>query len=581
MFRIRRIHDDLLPGDKEVIAQVQDILRSQFSLLSPDEIEQLPEQLRNPLKFKFCATLFVADDLRGNISGFAFLFHFPDLNFCFLDFISAAKWHTGRGIGGALYERVREEAVALKSLGLFLECLPDDPKLCPDPEKLKQNIARLKFYERYAAYPVIHTKYETPLKPEDDNPPNLVYDNLGHHRPLRLEAARSVVKAVLERKYGDLCPPSYIQMVVDSFRSDPIALRGPKYLKPDNPPRPLPGGIPSDKQIALVISHNYEIHHIKKRGYVESPVRLKSVAKYFPSMGLFREIPSKEFAEKYIRAVHDNQYVDYFKRVCGMLTPDASVYPYVFPIRNPSQAPRELPMRAGYYCIDSFTPLTKNAFAAAKRAADCALTAGQQLLQGVRLGYALVRPPGHHAERRVFGGFCYFNSAAVAAEYLSHFGKIAILDIDYHHGNGQQDIFFRRSDVLTLSLHGHPSTTYPYFSGFAKEVGEGEGRGYNFNFPLPENIDGDRYHDTLRRALKIIMRFKPKFLLVALGFDTGKGDPTGTWNLLSADFEKNARAIGGLRLPTLVVQEGGYNNRMLGTNARAFFLGLWSGIHSR
>jgi len=190
------------------------------------------------------------------------------------------------------------------------------------------------------------------------------------------------------------------------------------------------------------------------------------------------------------------------------------------------------------------------------------------------LAYALVRPPGHHAERRSFGGFCYFNNNAIAAQYLRAFGRVAILDLDYHHGNGQQDIFYQRADVLTVSIHGHPGFAYPYFSGFSDERGEGEWEGFNLNLPLPEEVNGDRYRKALSAALQRIAEFNPVFLVVALGLDTAKGDPTGTWSLMPRDFEINGRMLGELALPTLVVQEGGYHTRTIGINARHFFTGL-------
>ena len=205
---------------------------------------------------------------------------------------------------------------------------------------------------------------------------------------------------------------------------------------------------------------------------------------------------------------------------------------------------------------------------------NCALTGALRLLQGYAAAYALVRPPGHHAERRSFGGFCYFNSTAVAAHYLSSFGRVAVLDVDYHHGNGTQDIFYERADVLTLSIHGHPRLTYPYFSGYGDEKGAGPGKGYNVNIPLPENIGGEVYRKALGHALKRIRRFTPRYLVVALGLDTAKGDPTGSWSLQAKDFLMNGRMIGELRLPTLVVQEGGYRTQTLGLNARSFFVGL-------
>jgi len=185
-----------------------------------------------------------------------------------------------------------------------------------------------------------------------------------------------------------------------------------------------------------------------------------------------------------------------------------------------------------------------------------------------------VRPPGHHAERRAFGGFCYFNNCAIVAQFMQNYGKVAILDIDYHHGNGQQDIFYRRSDVLTVSIHGHPDFAYPYFSGFAEEVGESEGEGFNLNLPLPEKVDGEKYRKALTKALRRVDAFGPDFLIVALGLDTAKADPTGTWALLAKDFDHNGRMIGELGLPVVVIQEGGYRTRTLGINARNFLAGL-------
>ena len=148
--------------------------------------------------------------------------------------------------------------------------------------------------------------------------------------------------------------------------------------------------------------------------------------------------------------------------------------------------------------------------------------------------------------------------------------------MDYHHGNGAQDIFYQRADVLTVSLHGHPRYTYPYFSGFEDETGDGEGKGYNLNIPLPENLNGAQYREALSKALQRIRRFRPRFLILALGLDTAKGDPTGSFTLGPKDFSANGDLIGALKLPTLIVQEGGYRTRSLGQNAAAFFNGLWS-----
>jgi len=578
MFRIRRIYDDTLPVNQAAIAQVQEILKTQFPLLDKKEVRQLPDKLRNPMKHGFRAVLLLAEDNQRQVKGFALLFHESSLRFCYLDYISTTTRMTGRGIGGALYERVRQEASALDTVGVFFECLPDDPALCLDTEICRQNRTRLKFYERYGAFPIVGTAYETPVRPGDDNPPLLVYDPAGYSKPLGKRHTRRIVKAILERKYGDLCPASYIQNVVHSFRDDPVRVREPRYIR-EQVPLPVQDKITADRKIVLVISDIHEIHHVQERGYVEAPVRIGAILKGIESTGLFQMQKAGRFSEAHIRAVHHSGFVEYLRRVCRNIESGQSVYPYVFPLRNQTRPPTDLPIRAGYYCMDTFTPIHRDAYKTAKRAVDCALTGARALLEGHQLAYALVRPPGHHAEKAAFGGFCYFNSNAVAAHYLSSHGRVAILDIDYHHGNGQEDIFYDRADVLTQSIHGHPKFAFPYFTGFRDSRGIGYGEKYNVNYPLPEKVDGDVYRLVLEKALKRIQRFKPAFLILALGLDTSQGDPTGSWSLKASDFEKNGRLIGALKLPVLVVQEGGYNTRKLGKNARAFFTGLWKGLY--
>jgi acetoin utilization deacetylase AcuC-like enzyme len=293
---------------------------------------------------------------------------------------------------------------------------------------------------------------------------------------------------------------------------------------------------------------------------------------------LFATVPIRSFPLKHVEAVHDRDFVQFLRDASANVPGGNSVYPYVFPLRNPERRPRDLPLRAGYYCIDTFTPINESAYKAAVRAVECALTAAHEILDGKRIAYALVRPPGHHAERRAFGGFCYFNSAAVAAHYLSAHGRVAVLDVDYHHGNGTQDIFYERDDVLTISIHGHPRFAYPYFSGYEDERGRGRGAGFNLNIPLPETVRGEEFRHALERALRRISRFEPAFLVVSLGLDVVRGDPTGSWLLSARDLMQNGVLIGHLGLPALVVQEGGYRTRTLGVNARNFFQGLWRGV---
>lgn len=580
MFRIRRVMDDIYPLNQRAVKQVMEIVRSRFAAVREEKVQALAEQLRNPLKYQFRSILFVADNYNGHIMGFAMLQHAPDLHFCFLDYLATAKNNVPSGIGGALYERCREEARLLNSLGIFMECLPDDSILCPGDTLQQENASRLKFYERYGARPILKTLYETPVNSGDTCPPYLVYDGLDRGVFPSAKEARMVVNAILRRKYGDYCPEDYIRRVVHSFQDDPIVLREYRYVNPL-------GGKTANASwnngqhenqsmppVYLTVNDQHQIHHVREVGYVESPVRIASILKHLQKSGLFQDIPVAVFPEKYIRQVHANELVDFIKNASEAFPQGTSVYPYIFPVRNAGRKPKDINVLAGYYCIDTFTPIHHNVWKAAKGAVDCALSAASKVVETSGLAYALVRPPGHHAESKVFGGFCYLNAAAIAAHYLSLLGRVAILDIDYHHGNGQQEIFYQRQDVLTISLHGHPSATYPYFCGYRNERGEGAGAGFNMNYPFDPGTDAQSYRLMLADALKQIERFKPRFLVVCLGLDTAKGDPTGSLMFSPRDFEKNARMIGSLNIPTLVVQEGGYLNRTLGSNVLSFFKGL-------
>ncbi len=573
MIRIRKITNPYLEVNLKKIEEVKEIIRRQFSMISEKKIEEIDSQLVDPIKHKFQTSLFVSEDIHETVRAFAILFFMPDLKFCFLDYIASAPESSSSGLGGALYERVREEAISLDATGLFFECLPDDPSLCSDPLTLEQNRKRLAFYERFGARPIDNTLYATPVKPYDDCPPYLVFDGLGRNEPLTRKNAREIVKAILERRYGDYSDSRYNEMVINSIADDPVIMRSPRYTRkkvlPDGD-----AGLPARKKIWLAVNDRHSIHHIRERGYVESPVRVKSIMKELDKSGLFRLGKIREYPDRHILEVHDPNYVSYFKKVCQNIPKGESVYPYVFPIRYASRAPKELSVRAGYYCFDTFTPLNQNAFLAARWGVNCTMSAADEILAGTRYAYVLTRPPGHHTERSVFGGFCYFNNCAIAAHHLSKNGRVAILDIDYHHGNGQQNIFYRRKDVLTVSLHGHPSFAYPYFSGFEEEKGEDDGLGFNYNFPMAEKLTAEQYRKTLKRALKVISDYRPDYLIVALGLDPAKGDPTGTWSFVHDDFEANGSMIGKLKLPTLVVQEGGYKNQSLGINARAFFTGF-------
>ncbi len=570
MFSIRRILDSSAPANLQIIAQVQDILRAQFGGLKEQEIIDLPKKLNDAMKYQFQSRLLVAQKQNDSVLAFALMMHATDIGFCYLDFIAAGKALTGQGVGGVLYQRAREEALDMGAKCILMECLPDDPALSPDPEIRHQNQRRLAFYNRFSAYVITGTSYETPVNPGDTDPPYLVIDTLGQALPDG-KFMRKAVRAILERKYGDMCDPDYINKIVKSFPLSGISVRS--HNKEDNYGA-LPVEHHADK-IALFANEGHEIHHIKEQGYVESPVRIKVILEELKKLNFVERKIAQVWPDKHILKVHDADYVSFLKKACLSVAKGKSVYPYVFPIRNQDRKPLDTPLLAGYYCIDTFTPLNADAYQAARSAVDCALSGAETLVSGNnKIAYALVRPPGHHAERKSFGGFCYFGNTAIGANYLSQYGKVAILDMDYHHGNSQQDIFYKRGDVFTVSLHGHPKFAYPYFTGFSDEIGEGEGYGYNLNMPLPEHLTPDEYLKNITKALKRIKEYAPAYLVIALGLDTAKADPTGTWGLHAADFDRVGKAIGELGLPTLVVQEGGYRTQTLGINARNFFSGL-------
>jgi len=574
MIRIRKITNPNLESNLRRMVKVKEIIRLQFPDIAEKKIEAIGVQMSDPVKYRFQSALFIAEDIHETVRGFALLLYMSDVQLCYLDYIAVFPGKSSSGVGGALYERIREEASSLGVIGVFFECLPDDPDLCQDKQHISQNKKRLAFYERFGARPIANTLYETPVGTEDDCSPYLLFDGLGKMETIPRDRARNIVKAILERKYGDYCPVSYIRKVVNSIQDEPLTLRPPRYTRKKNLTF-LDNQLNEKSKILLVINDRHSIHHIRERGYVESPVRVENIKRELDKTGLFRYGNVIEYPEKFILEVHDRNYFNYFKKVCKNLPPGKSVYPYVFPLRNAARSPKELSVRAGYYCFDTFTPLNQNAYLAALWGVYCTLTAMDGILSGDRAAYVLTRPPGHHAERSVFGGFCYFNNCAIAANYLSKGAKVAILDIDYHHGNGQQQIFFHRNDVLTLSIHGHPSFAYPYFSGFSEEKGEGSGYGFNVNFPLPEKISYENYTKILARALKRIQNNGTEYLIVALGLDTAKGDPTGTWDFTYDNFHNTGKLIGKPQIPTLVIQEGGYKNQSLGSNARAFFTGFY------
>lgn len=250
--------------------------------------------------------------------------------------------------------------------------------------------------------------------------------------------------------------------------------------------------------------------------------------------------------------------------------------PNVFSKVPVRRKPQSIWGQLGQYAFDTASPIFEHTWYAAYWSAQVAISAAALVhAKGSSIAYALCRPPGHHAGPNFFGGHCYLNNAAVAAQWLVQQGqRVAVLDLDYHHGNGTQAIYYGRSDVLFCSIHADPLYEYPYYWGFADEFGEGSGKGYNYNFPLPRHADSAVYMAALEEAIHRIRFYVPDILIVSLGTNIVAGDPLGSFQIRTNTLTHVGQAIAALRLPVVVVQEGGYNLDTLGENVTTFFKGL-------
>ncbi|MFM8271205.1 MAG: histone deacetylase family protein [Gemmata sp.] len=301
----------------------------------------------------------------------------------------------------------------------------------------------------------------------------------------------------------------------------------------------------------------------------EAPARLEATRAALEAAGGFRfEEPPKP-SEECLGPVHHAAYVAYLREASAEAKrardPAAKqLWPTVFPFGPSPRATGARAMR-GRYCFDTYTPILPGTFAAALGGASAAARAADLVAGGAERGvYVLTRPPGHHAEHDRCGGYCYFNNAAVAAERLSKRGRVAVLDLDVHHGNGTQHIFYARPDVLTVSVHGDPGGLYPFFSGFADETGTAAGLGANLNVPLPPGTGVKEYRPALARAVDAVAQFRPAFLVFSFGADTHESDPIGGFRLPTPYFAELGARVRELDLPTVIVQEGGYNLAALG-----------------
>ncbi len=236
--------------------------------------------------------------------------------------------------------------------------------------------------------------------------------------------------------------------------------------------------------------------------------------------------------------------------------------------RKKPPLPEVIDGKLSYYAIDAGTPITAGTWRAVKGAVDVALTGVKLVNNGEKAVFSLCRPPGHHAGSDFYGGYCFLNNAAIAAQAFRDLGakRVAVLDVDYHHGNGTQEIFYNRADVLTISIHADPLQEFPYFLGFADETGKGKGEGYHMNLPLRWGTKWDKYEEALTRAMKALKKFSPDVVVVSLGLDTFKEDPISKFKLEHEDYLRMGEMIAGAKKPTLFVFEGGYAVDALGIN---------------
>lgn len=271
--------------------------------------------------------------------------------------------------------------------------------------------------------------------------------------------------------------------------------------------------------------------------------------------------------------LHDAGYIDFLKTAWDRWVADGyegEAIPSCFPARRMAQrVPNDIDGALGYYAFAAETSITEGTWQAARSAMDCAMYGADLLAEGVRAAFAACRPPGHHAAKDLFGGYSFLNNAAIAAQHILDYGadRVAIIDVDFHHGNGTQDIFYDRNDVFFASIHGAPEEAFPHFLGYADETGAGAGEKFNMNLPLPRNTGYGDWVEALHLALATAKMLNVDALVISLGVDTFEHDPISFFKLTSDDFKRYGEIIGSMMLPTLFCLEGGYGVEEIGLNA--------------
>lgn len=312
----------------------------------------------------------------------------------------------------------------------------------------------------------------------------------------------------------------------------------------------------------------------------EVPSRAETLRNAFERRGHLI-VPPRDFGMESVSAVHDEAYLAFlesaFRRWAALPNAGDLVQAHASPHRSHLHCPSSIQGQVGFYLSGTLCPMGAGTWEAARWSANCALEAAEHLLQGAREAYAVCRPPGHHAYADFASGFCYLNNVAIAAHRIAAtLGRVAILDIDAHHGNGTQSIFYERSDVHFVSVHADPNHFAPFYAGYIDERGRGTGLGHTLNLPLSANTADDGWLDAIDQGLASIRSYGPKALLISLGFDAFTGDPTCDLAVSSEGFRIAGRHIGAIGCPVLMVQEGGYVVDCLEANLNAFLDGFLS-----
>ncbi|MCR9257059.1 MAG: histone deacetylase family protein [Alphaproteobacteria bacterium] len=314
---------------------------------------------------------------------------------------------------------------------------------------------------------------------------------------------------------------------------------------------------------------------------VDSPERPERAEAFLAALAQGKHPVSAptDHGEDPIHAVHDPGYLHFLRsgHRSWSAEPGASpeITPNIHPNRHMATKPSGMIGVVGWYTADTACPVGANTWEGAYWSAQTALSAADHLVETGQTALALCRPPGHHAYHDMAGGFCFLNNAAIAAQRLRQVhDRVAILDVDVHHGNGTQGIFYDRSDVLTVSLHGDPSVFYPWYAGYAEETGQGAGADCNLNIPLPRGTGDQEFLDALPDAFDKIRAFDPGAVIVALGLDGSEQDPLQFFQITTEGFRRMGAAIAGLPYPIMIEQEGGYPSPILGDNLRAFVEGF-------